>query len=263
MSLVQEPKGQHHQHTFRIQGLALKLAYENARILVHRPLLAYRAMKKINTTEGSDFRSIGDNDPLQGSVRSCRDAALQIANIGCTPHFKEVIDTYALSFVALHLFTAGVTLSIMTGLDPLSREAYDSKMGLRKLMEMHSQLKSKSVVAEQGLNILTKLMKLVMTKEMERMLHLDVPPQPEPDQTGEDDETSGSSNAVEATAQGTETNAIDSSSNINQTTLRQSTPAAEMVEDATASLSFSEDPVITQALSEFEQSKTNSPNDSS
>ncbi|KAJ0308681.1 hypothetical protein COL516b_003225 [Colletotrichum fioriniae] len=254
---------EHHQHTFRIQGLALKLAYENARILVHRPLLAYRAMKKINTTEGSDFRSIGDNDPLQGSVRSCRDAALQIANIGCTPHFKEVIDTYALSFVALHLFTAGVTLSIMTGLDPLSREAYDSKMGLRKLMEMHSQLKSKSVVAEQGLNILTKLMKLVMTKEMERMLHLDVPPQPEPDQIGEDDETSGSSNAVEATAQGTETNAIDSSSNINQTTLRQSTPAAEMVEDATASLSFSEDPIITQALSEFEQSKTNSPNDSS
>ncbi|KAL0766953.1 hypothetical protein CaCOL14_010524 [Colletotrichum acutatum] len=244
---------EHHQHTFRIQGLALKLAYENARILVHRPLLAYRAMKKISTTEGSDLRSTGENDPLQGSVRSCRDAALQIANIGCTPHFKEVIDTYALSFVALHLFTAGVTLSIMTGLDPLSREAYDSKMGLRKLMEMHSQLKSKSVVAEQGLNILTKLMKLVMTKEMERMLHLDVPPQTGSDQSGRDNETSGSSITIEVTSRGTETNAMDPSSNNIQTALQQSTPAADMAEDAATSLSFSEDPIITQALSEFEQ----------
>ncbi|KAK1515856.1 tall aerial hyphae-4 [Colletotrichum costaricense] len=244
---------EHHQHTFRIQGLALKLAYENARILVHRPLLAYKAMKKINTTEGSDFRSIGENDPLQRSVRSCRHAALQIANIGCTPHFKEVIDTYALSFVALHLFTAGVTLSIMTGLDPLSREAYDSKMGLRKLMEMHSQLKSKSVVAEQGLNILTKLMKLVMTKEMERMLHLDIPPQTETDQNGRDIETRASLNAIEVTGQSPNRIPIDSNSNINQITLQQSPPAADLVEDATASLSFSEDPIITQALSEFEQ----------
>ncbi|KAK1484033.1 tall aerial hyphae-4 [Colletotrichum tamarilloi] len=244
---------EHHQHTFRIQGLALKLAYENARILVHRPLLAYKAMKKINTTEGSDFRSIGENDPLQRSVRSCRDAALQIANIGCTPHFKEVIDTYALSFVALHLFTAGVTLSIMTGLDPLSREAYDSKMGLRKLMEMHSQLKSKSVVAEQGLNILTKLMKLVMTKEMERMLHLDIPPPTETDQNGRDIETRASLNAIEVTGQSPNRIPIDSNSNINQITLQQSPPAADLVEDATASLSFSEDPIITQALSEFEQ----------
>ncbi|KAK1675412.1 fungal-specific transcription factor domain-containing protein [Colletotrichum godetiae] len=244
---------EHHQHTFRIQALALKLAYENARILVHRPLLAYRAMKKINTAGGSDFRSIGENDPLQSSVRSCRDAALQIANIGCTPHFKEVIDTYALSFVALHLFTAGVTLSIMTGLDPLSREAYDSKMGLRKLMEMHSQLKSKSVVAEQGLNILTKLMKLVMTKELERMLHLDVPPQTEPNRKGRDNESSGSLNAVEVTARGTEITTIGPSSNIDHNALQQCTPAADTVDDATASLSFSEDPIITQALSEFEQ----------
>ncbi|KAF4780878.1 tall aerial hyphae-4 [Colletotrichum scovillei] len=217
-------------------------------------------MKKINTSEGSDLRSIGENDPLQGSVRSCRDAALQIANIGCTPHFKEVIDTYALSFVALHLFTAGVTLSIMTGLDPLSREAYDSKMGLRKLMEMHSQLKSKSVVAEQGLNILTKLMKLVMTKEMERMLHLDVPPQTELDQNGRDIEISGSSDTMEVTARSTETNPIDPSSHIDRAALQQSTTAADMDEDAAMSLSFSEDPIITQALSEFEQSKIKSPN---
>ncbi|KXH56742.1 tall aerial hyphae-4 [Colletotrichum salicis] len=238
---------EHHQHTFRIQALALKLA----------------AMKKINTAEGSDFRSIGENDPLQSSVRSCRDAALQIANIGCTPHFKEVIDTYALSFVALHLFTAGVTLSIMTGLDPLSREAYDSKMGLRKLMEMHSQLKSKSVVAEQGLNILTKLMKLVMTKEMERMLHLDVPPQTESDQNERENESSGSSNAIEVTARGTEITTIGPSSNIDQNALQQRTPAADVADNANATLSFSEDPIITQALSEFEQSKGKALHDSS
>ncbi|OHF00942.1 tall aerial hyphae-4 [Colletotrichum orchidophilum] len=247
---------EHQKQLFRVQALALKLAFENARILVHRPLLAYRATRNSNAAEGSAFRRAGEHDALQGSVRICRDAALQIANVGYTPHFKEAIDTYALSFVALHLFTAGVALSIMTGLDPLSRESHDSKVGLRQLMEMHSQLKSKSVVAEQGLNILTKLMKLVMTKEMERMLQLDGPPQTITSPHGREDVTNGCLDSIQATARGNETAAKVSSSNMNQTTPQQETPAVDLDEDVTASLSFSEDPLITQALSEFEQSKS-------
>ncbi|EHK16743.1 uncharacterized protein TRIVIDRAFT_133632, partial [Trichoderma virens Gv29-8] len=157
---------------FHLQALILKLAYENARILVHRPLLSY---KMVITENADPSNSRSCDDPFQRSVQCCRDAALQVSRIGSNPIFRQVSDTYAVTFVSLHLFTAGVTLCIMTSLDPLSRESHESKLGIRGLMEMQTILKPKSIAAAQGLDILRNLLSLVMAKEISNLFEIPSP----------------------------------------------------------------------------------------
>ncbi|PTB40341.1 hypothetical protein M441DRAFT_90611 [Trichoderma asperellum CBS 433.97] len=170
-------------HLFQLQALALKLAFENARILIYRPLLSYRRIVTTHATRDSfttqDTQAI---DPFQTSIQKCRDAAFQVLLLGSFPIFQQVADTYAVSFVSLHLFTASITLSILTGLEPLSRESHESKMGLRRLMEMQSRLKSKSIIAEQGFRILKTLMSLILEKEAKKIFNFE--------STGVDDQIS-------------------------------------------------------------------------
>jgi hypothetical protein len=154
------------EQLFRLQALALKLAFENARILVHRPLLSYKV--SLASASQSDPRETS-RDPCTASIHACRDAALQISCAGNTPTFKEASTTYALNFISLHVLTAGVALCIMASLSPLSQESLESKLGIRRLMEMQASLKD-SLVANQGLSILKKLSFLVMEKETRTML---------------------------------------------------------------------------------------------
>lgn len=155
------------EQLFQLQALALKLAFENARILVHRPLLSY---KVFFSSESSSDTGASRRAPNLASIDVCRDAALQISCAGNTPIFKEASTTYALNFIALHILTAGVTLCIMASLTPLSPESLESKLGVRRLMEMQASLKQESLVASQGLEILRKLSFLVMKKETDTML---------------------------------------------------------------------------------------------
>jgi hypothetical protein len=79
--------------------------------------------------------------PFRSSIQACRDAALQISRIGSQPTFKIATNTYvvAVSFISLHLFTAAVVLCIMTSLEPMSHEAHEAKIGVRRLMELQSR----------------------------------------------------------------------------------------------------------------------------
>lgn len=137
------------EHLFRLQALSLKLAYENARILVHRPLLSFK-MRRPPSEVRDD--TPGCQDPFQLAMYTCRDAALQISQVGSTSYLREASETYAIAFVSLHLLTAGVTLCISISLDPLSLKAYESRMGIRRLMQIQTSLKEKSILAAQGLD---------------------------------------------------------------------------------------------------------------
>ncbi|RMJ10671.1 hypothetical protein CDV36_009714 [Fusarium kuroshium] len=157
------------EHLFRLQALSLKLAYENARILVHRPLLSFKMRRP--PSEGREDTP-GCQDPFQLAMHTCRDAALRISQVGSTTYLREASETYAIAFVSLHLLTAGVTLCISISLDPLSLKAYESRMGIRRLMQIQALLKEKSIVAAQGLDITTRLMSLVMAKEVDAMFEV-------------------------------------------------------------------------------------------
>ena len=154
---------------FRLQALALELAYQNARILIHRPLLTCRMIvpSLSSQTEGEASQTY---DPCQISVQTCRDAALQTSQLGSLPIFRQACHTYAVALVGMHLFTAGITLCIMASLEPLSRESHESKLGLHRLMHMQTYVKSRSTMADQGLQILKKLIALIMEKELTTIL---------------------------------------------------------------------------------------------
>lgn len=148
------------EHVLYLQTLALKLAYENLRILVHRPLLLYQMVSPRDLP----------NDPFRNSVEACRAAALEIAEATEATPFRSAAVTYAAPFASMHLFTAGVTLSIMASLDPLSLRAHEAKVGLQKIMAMQTKLKATSAVAAQGLELLQRLTRLLMEKELHFML---------------------------------------------------------------------------------------------
>jgi len=155
------------EHLFRLQAISLKLAFENARILIHRPLLSYKVMSPSGSSSVAESLR---HDPSSAAIDICRDAALQISCAGSMPVFKEATTTYAANFIYLHILTAGVTLCIMASINPLSRSSLESKLGIRRLMQMQVSLKSDSVVANQGFQLLRKLFALVMKKETDMML---------------------------------------------------------------------------------------------
>ncbi|KAJ5903290.1 hypothetical protein N7504_005673 [Penicillium tannophilum] len=158
-------------HIYQLQALALSLAYENARILIHRPLLTYR------TRLGGDHKLGSLRDPFRKashlSLEACRDAAMNTSNLGESLIFSLAADTYAASFISIHTFTAGVMLCVLTNIDPLAPESQQSKIGLRRLLKMQAHLKSKSrsPLSEQGLDILERLTRLVMEKELKEILN--------------------------------------------------------------------------------------------
>ncbi|KAL3467275.1 fungal-specific transcription factor domain-containing protein [Aspergillus heterothallicus] len=153
-------------YIYQLQALSLKLAYENARILVHRPLLAYKTVRRadneIDRTTGNPTQN-----PFQLSMWACRDAALKTSELGTTHIFSLAADTYAASFLGIHTFTAGLTLCILSSIEHLSPQSYQSKVGLRQLMSMQAHLRSRSrsTLAAQGLDILKRLTRLVMERE--------------------------------------------------------------------------------------------------
>lgn len=147
-------------HIYQLQALALALAYENARILVHRPLLSYKMITRNPDSTGSHM-----------SLQACRDAALSTSRLGLMPIFTLASDTYATAFIGMHTFTAGVTVCILASIEPLTLQSQQSKIGLNQLMSMQMSLKTKSGFSAQGVDILKRLTRLVMKKEMQEILN--------------------------------------------------------------------------------------------
>ncbi|PWY62232.1 hypothetical protein BO83DRAFT_326512 [Aspergillus eucalypticola CBS 122712] len=158
-------------HIYQLQALALWLAYQNARILTHRPLLSYTlaAGERTSKYNGDAAYSV---DPFGASLTACRDAALSMSEIQSSPLLEVVSETYAASFVSIHTFTAGVTLGILSSMDPLGPHSTETKSGLRKLIGIQDKLRTHSVAAQQGLTILQRLVKLIMEKELSVMMEL-------------------------------------------------------------------------------------------
>ncbi|KAH7208254.1 hypothetical protein BKA60DRAFT_464831 [Fusarium oxysporum] len=151
-------------YLFRLQALSLKLAYENAKILIHRPLLSFKMASSTSTDT-----TTSKTDPFRLAMQECREAALQISKVASTPYLLEASETYAIAVVSLHLLTAGVTLCISITLDPLASNSVEATSGIRQLMQIQTLLKDKSIVAAQSLDITTRLMGLVASKQDQDM----------------------------------------------------------------------------------------------
>lgn len=141
---------QFESHVFQLQGLTLHLAYDNARILVHRPFLSFR-LKAGSTGTTSEKTA---NISFRWSMQICRDAALSTSRCISVPVVEFIADTYAAAFVGIHTFTAGLTLGILGNIDPLSAQSHEPMLGLQRLMAIQRKLKDRSPLPAQGLEIL-------------------------------------------------------------------------------------------------------------
>lgn len=146
---------------YGMQALLLQLAYDNALILIHRPILALRS---------SSNAAAVTRDAFPRSVDACWRAALRVSRIGGHHIFGRGQQAHAVSYVGIHLFTAGVVLSVFANSDPLGRRAWEAKQGLRRIIRMQRRLRRKVVVSGQGLALLENLAREVVRKEIAEIL---------------------------------------------------------------------------------------------
>ncbi|KAF7179303.1 hypothetical protein CNMCM7691_008236 [Aspergillus felis] len=163
-------------HIYHLQALALKLAYENTIILTHRPLLSYKLVTKADE-KLDDITRLGtiQESPFLRSMRACHDAGMSLSELVNSPVLDLVSETYAAAFVSIHTFTAGVALGILSSIEPLTPQAQEAKVGLHRLMSLQAKLKPRSPLATQGLDILQRLTKLALDKELSMMLDVSKP----------------------------------------------------------------------------------------
>ncbi|KAH7136274.1 fungal-specific transcription factor domain-containing protein, partial [Dactylonectria macrodidyma] len=149
---------------YGIQGLLLQLAYDNALILIHRPILALK----------SEAHASLPREAFTKSVDACWNAALRISKIDKHHIFRQNQQVHPVSYVGVHLFTAGVVLSVFGSSTPLSRRAWEAKQGLSRIIRMQKILRKKVIVSSQSLSILENLAREVVRKEMAAILAQDM-----------------------------------------------------------------------------------------
>ncbi|EAU32845.1 predicted protein [Aspergillus terreus NIH2624] len=249
-------------HIYELQALALKLAYENARILVHRPLLSYKLVATPSRSESSAETT--RPGPFYHALETCRRSALRISELIDSPIMDLVGATYAAAFVSIHTFAAGVLLAILSSMAPLSPESREAKVGLHRLMGIQEKLRDRCVLAAQGLEILQRLTKLVMEKELNTMLDLPKTSQTSKDAHPPDDHTG--SESMPAPAYTEEAHHSLNPNQENSTSHPDTSQSSEIVnptytisdgENPDSSLQYIEDPALSEALFDFDQALLN------
>ncbi|KAI1616635.1 hypothetical protein EDD36DRAFT_141415 [Exophiala viscosa] len=144
-----------------LQGFILQLLHDAARVWAHRPLLKLR----ISLSPNQDKIPLDDlPDSLGTSVR----AALRMSGIPVNEFEGHV----AQSFVLMHLFTAGIILCIAPTCQPYSQVAGEAKAGVLRIIAACRAIKDDSKIAKHTDQMLTRLYKRTMEREMENALRV-------------------------------------------------------------------------------------------
>ena len=168
-------------NTFTLQALALQIAYDNILILLHRPLLAYNLqevadaspmapsqmtnyMASADGMEDARYRTYNSQD-------KCWESAIRTSNLGryrdCLVSARE---THAAAFLGINLFTAGMVLCIVALSKPLSCNAQIAKQALGRIIAISRSLEDRALVASQTNKVLGDLIRMILEKEMTRMM---------------------------------------------------------------------------------------------
>lgn len=152
--------------TLKRQAMALQVAYDNALILLHRPLLGFRLAPQLRPRTPVPSSS----DPFDTSLNICLHAALRLAELGSlSTNLKDMRDTHVASFIGLHLLTAAVVLCIVVASDPMAIVAYRAKVGIGKIIQMQRLFDGVTPFARESLNIIKRLVQRVLEKEFTQL----------------------------------------------------------------------------------------------
>ncbi|KAA8898284.1 hypothetical protein TRICI_006602 [Trichomonascus ciferrii] len=152
---VKARRGRIKQRILGVEALLLQLGYDNAMIILHRPLLRYRS-ESVNA--------------LDYSARSCWEAALRTSKIIHSGVFAACQRTHAGSFAGLHIFNAGVVLYYFGCREIFGTQSMECKRGLKCIIQTQRTLGDKLPVAKPSVQILERLIKLMLQKEMDNIL---------------------------------------------------------------------------------------------
>ena len=143
-----------------LQGIVLQVLYDSAIIFAHRPLLQCRMIVSDNELSNIRLQHIPD------SLTISAEAALRISRRPIS-HFKHQL---ALSFIFMHLFTAGVILCVPPIYLPYGRLASASKAGVLRIISISRAMSSTNSIARHTDQVLTNLYLKTIQREMDGAL---------------------------------------------------------------------------------------------
>lgn len=157
------------QNITQLQAISLELAHQNAKILIHRPLLTYKlynfpAAVQFGESDRSEHQD--STDGVHQSSQTCGSAAIQMVEVGNHSAFKFAVRSYAAAFLSTHLFTAGVALCLSAIAAPLTDQASQAKLALRKLFQLLSDPDAEPLASPHVTKILKCLMLAMLEREM-------------------------------------------------------------------------------------------------
>lgn len=137
-----------------LQAAILQVIYDSSLILVHQPLLEYKMHSVTPST------SIIDS--LNKSFGVAVQAALRISH--APVHLFQW--HFAISFISLQLFTAGVILCLVPPNQPFTHAAQEAKSGVLRIIKACQAVQNKDRITQQTVELLADLLKVTVNREM-------------------------------------------------------------------------------------------------
>lgn len=155
------PSEHRHRKNMYLQVQVLQLTYDSAVMFVNRPLLEYQVIPE-NRPAISGLLPM-----VHASMDLSLNAALRISKVLRAPLETQ----FAISFVFMNFFSAGVILCLPPTIWPFSSRANEAKAGiLRIIYAVRRPRAAGSQIAEHTQQLLTRLFKLSVQQELENGL---------------------------------------------------------------------------------------------
>lgn len=159
---------------FRQQALVLQLSYDNFRLLLHRPLLTMNRLPARtigNGQNGTQLSNTAIDEMIKTNKYTTWDAAMRTTQIGrFTKTMGGMKHTLGASYIMIQGFTAAVALGIFALSDPASRQAYEAKGAISKVLAFPKDYGYESVIFDQYSTILEELLRLILGEEMKALI---------------------------------------------------------------------------------------------
>ncbi|KHO02004.1 fatty acid catabolic regulatory protein [Metarhizium album ARSEF 1941] len=155
------PEEQKSRRHLSLQINTLNVTYNSAVIFIHRPLLEYRVAADSRQALSSETLRV-----VSESLHLSVNAALEMSRVPVS-HLEN---QFAVSFVLMNFFTAGVILCIPPTTWPLSAIAHEAKAGTLRIIHASRVLKPVTPIAPHTEQLLTGLLRRSLQQEVENGL---------------------------------------------------------------------------------------------
>ncbi|KAL7269335.1 hypothetical protein RUND412_008006 [Rhizina undulata] len=137
------------KNTFQLQSLSFQLSFNNALLILYRPLLAYPSI-------------------YPDAIQTCLSASVQISEI-ITEHpqlLTKALSTHVAVLFGPHFFMAGMVLYSILAMKPSRPEANEIRQGIYRILESLRKIEDWERV-----ELLQKLLEGAVKRDYQKMIH--------------------------------------------------------------------------------------------